>query len=85
MLVLGSSLRVSPACEMPKAVKQHGGKLALVNLQTTPCDDVSAALNGHLAVCNPSPCVISVAVVCSDAVVRAVFPHTTIVVLSSHT
>ena len=50
MLVLGSSLRVSPACEMPKAVNQHGGKLALVNLQTTPCDDVSAALNGLLAV-----------------------------------
>lgn len=37
-LVLGSSLRVSPACDMPKITKKKGGKLVIVNLQKTPLD-----------------------------------------------
>jgi len=39
-IVLGSSMRVSPACNMPrKAVTQNKGKLVLVNLQKTPFED----------------------------------------------
>jgi len=37
-IVLGSSLRVSPACEMPRSTHTHGGKLVVINLQKTPLD-----------------------------------------------
>jgi len=38
-LVLGSSLTVSPACDMPKTVaKNLNGKLVICNLQKTPLD-----------------------------------------------
>jgi len=37
-LVLGSSLTVSPANELPKNTKNNGGKLVIVNLQDTPLD-----------------------------------------------
>eukprot|EP00456_Euglypha_rotunda_P003737 TRINITY_DN1063_c0_g2_i8.p1 TRINITY_DN1063_c0_g2~~TRINITY_DN1063_c0_g2_i8.p1 ORF type:complete len:505 (-),score=74.45 TRINITY_DN1063_c0_g2_i8:13-1527(-) len=37
-IILGSSLRVSPACDIPKETKKKGGKLVIVNLQTTPQD-----------------------------------------------
>lgn len=48
MIVLGSSLRVSPACEMPKVAKQRGAKLVVVNLQATPLDDKSdLRINGE--------------------------------------
>lgn len=35
-LVLGSSLRVTPAADIPKRVGERGGKLAIANLQSTP-------------------------------------------------
>eukprot|EP01064_Diplonema_japonicum_P023458 TRINITY_DN3388_c0_g1_i1.p1 TRINITY_DN3388_c0_g1~~TRINITY_DN3388_c0_g1_i1.p1 ORF type:complete len:510 (+),score=115.67 TRINITY_DN3388_c0_g1_i1:43-1572(+) len=37
-IVLGSSLTVSPACDMPLETKRRGGKLVIVNLQRTPLD-----------------------------------------------
>jgi len=41
-LVLGSSLTVSPACDMPKRTgKKKNGKLVIVNLQHTPLDDLA--------------------------------------------
>jgi NAD-dependent SIR2 family protein deacetylase len=40
-LVLGSSLTVSPACDMPRQTAEHGD-LVIVNLQPTPLDDVAA-------------------------------------------
>ena len=45
-LVLGSSLRVTPAADIPKIVGQRGGKLAIGNLQTTPLAQL-AKLNIH--------------------------------------
>lgn len=39
-IVLGSSLTVSPACLVPKEVTKHG-KLVIVNLQTTPQDNLA--------------------------------------------
>jgi len=37
-LVLGTSMKVSPACNLPEAVyKKPNGKLVIVNLQRTPC------------------------------------------------
>ena len=41
---MGSSLRVTPACDIPKTVFDNGGKLVIVNLQKTPLD-AYAALN----------------------------------------
>lgn len=38
MLSLGSSLRVTPACDIPFDMTQNGGKLVIVNLQKTPLD-----------------------------------------------
>eukprot|EP00927_Polykrikos_kofoidii_P048730 TRINITY_DN42945_c0_g1_i1.p1 TRINITY_DN42945_c0_g1~~TRINITY_DN42945_c0_g1_i1.p1 ORF type:complete len:564 (-),score=73.49 TRINITY_DN42945_c0_g1_i1:59-1750(-) len=35
-IVFGSSLTVSPACDMPRATAKNGGKLVIVNLQKTP-------------------------------------------------
>jgi len=32
MLILGTSLRVSPACDMPLEMKKRGGKFVIVNL-----------------------------------------------------
>jgi len=40
-IVLGSSLTVSPACNMPKETKTSNGKLAIVNLQRTPLDSMA--------------------------------------------
>ena len=37
-ICLGSSLTVSPACDMPRSTKEAGGKLVVVNLQRTPLD-----------------------------------------------
>jgi NAD-dependent SIR2 family protein deacetylase len=45
-LVLGSSLRVTPAANIPKIVGQRGGKLAIGNLQLTPLASL-AKLNIH--------------------------------------
>jgi mono-ADP-ribosyltransferase sirtuin 6 len=42
-LCLGSSLTVSPACDMPRTTaKKRNGRLVVVNLQKTPLDDLCA-------------------------------------------
>ena len=41
VLVIGSSLQVYPAALIPVTVKEHGGKMAIVNLQSTPYDDMA--------------------------------------------
>ena len=43
IIVLGSSLRVSPANDIPEETIKAGGKLVIVNLQKTEMDE-SAAL-----------------------------------------
>eukprot|EP00455_Lapot_gusevi_P044034 TRINITY_DN5446_c0_g1_i4.p1 TRINITY_DN5446_c0_g1~~TRINITY_DN5446_c0_g1_i4.p1 ORF type:complete len:308 (-),score=57.19 TRINITY_DN5446_c0_g1_i4:107-1003(-) len=40
-LAMGSSLRVTPAAELPELVATRGKKLVVVNLQGTPLDDVA--------------------------------------------
>lgn len=45
-LVLGSSLRVTPAANMPEATVKKGGKLVIVNLQETPLDSIAFRING---------------------------------------
>ena len=37
--VLGSSMRVSPACDLPSYSYRQGGKFSILNLQKTPFDD----------------------------------------------
>eukprot|EP01062_Namystynia_karyoxenos_P043282 TRINITY_DN316_c0_g1_i1.p1 TRINITY_DN316_c0_g1~~TRINITY_DN316_c0_g1_i1.p1 ORF type:complete len:570 (+),score=213.77 TRINITY_DN316_c0_g1_i1:88-1710(+) len=48
-IVLGSSLTVAPANDMPRATKRAGGKLVIVNLQRTP-QDASADVRVHAPV-----------------------------------
>ena len=40
-LAMGSSLRVTPAANMPEDTAKHGGKLFIVNLQKTPLDGIA--------------------------------------------
>jgi len=42
MVVLGSSLTVTPACKMPLLVAKNGKKMVIVNLQKTDFDDQCA-------------------------------------------
>ncbi|CAF1153544.1 unnamed protein product [Rotaria magnacalcarata] len=49
-LVLGSSLRVTPAADIPQLVGENGGKLIIGNLQPTPLLEL-ATLNVH-ALCD---------------------------------
>ena len=44
MLTLGSSLVVSPASELPAICQQGGGKLIIINLQSTWYDPTAAAV-----------------------------------------
>jgi NAD-dependent SIR2 family protein deacetylase len=37
VLVLGTSMRVSPACNLPLFNLKKGGKMVISNLQITPC------------------------------------------------
>ncbi|CDW73522.1 transcriptional sir2 family protein [Stylonychia lemnae] len=47
-LVMGSSLRVTPAADMPMTTVSKGGKLVIVNLQKTPADYAAALIiNGR--------------------------------------
>jgi len=41
-LVLGTSMRVSPACNLPEASYKNGGHLVICNLQKTPYDKYAA-------------------------------------------
>lgn len=43
-VVLGSSLRVTPAADCPADTAARGGNLVIVNLQTTPLDDDAALI-----------------------------------------
>ncbi|XP_031565139.1 uncharacterized protein LOC116300405 [Actinia tenebrosa] len=45
-IVLGSSLRVTPAADVPESVMEKGGKLVICNLQKTPLND-GCALEIH--------------------------------------
>lgn len=40
-MVLGSSLQVSPANQFPKMAKKSGARLAIINLEPTPLDDIA--------------------------------------------
>lgn len=37
-LCMGTSMRVTPACNMPLEVLPNGGRMVMINLQKTPCD-----------------------------------------------
>lgn len=41
MIVAGSSLEVSPACDLPEMAKAHGARLILLNYGATHMDDVA--------------------------------------------
>jgi len=47
-LVLGSSLRVDPAADMPLKTINNGGELVIVNLQATPMDSSALRINGMI-------------------------------------
>jgi NAD-dependent SIR2 family protein deacetylase len=38
-LVMGTSMRVKPSCDLPYIAKKRGGHMIIVNLQQTPFDD----------------------------------------------
>lgn len=44
VLCLGTSLRITPACDMPTRATRRGGELAIVNLQKTPKDKRAAVV-----------------------------------------
>jgi NAD-dependent deacetylase len=39
LLVLGTSLTVFPAADLPRTVLRRGGRIVIVNKQNTPLDD----------------------------------------------
>lgn len=41
-IAMGSSLRVTPAADMPRSTAENGGNLVLINLQKTPIDNCAA-------------------------------------------
>jgi NAD-dependent deacetylase len=50
MLVAGSSLEVFPVADLPRRVKNHGGKLILINLVPTGYDDTAdIVIHGDVA------------------------------------
>ncbi|MDG7049208.1 MAG: NAD-dependent deacylase [Nitrososphaerota archaeon] len=49
ILVVGSSLTVSPANSIPYLVKQHGGRLIIVNEERTPFDEIADLVIGGAA------------------------------------
>jgi NAD-dependent deacetylase len=48
MLVLGSSLVVYPAAELPMIALEHGARLIIVNMQETPYDRTALTVRGRL-------------------------------------
>lgn len=44
MLVIGSSLVVKPAAQLPVVARKHGASLVIVNREPTPLDDVANAV-----------------------------------------
>ena len=49
MLVLGTSLTVFPAADLPRLTLQRGGKVFIVNAQATPLDEFAVARYDDLA------------------------------------
>lgn len=41
MIVIGSSLEVAPASDIPWMTKRHGGKLMILNLEATHLDGIA--------------------------------------------
>jgi NAD-dependent deacetylase len=41
MLIVGSSLEVAPASDLPHYAKRHGAKIVIVNLEPTPADRIA--------------------------------------------
>ena len=41
MFAIGSSLVVTPAADLPRITKQHGGRLVIINRDPTPLDDIA--------------------------------------------
>mmetsp|Transcript_8363 Transcript_8363/g.52213 ORF Transcript_8363/g.52213 Transcript_8363/m.52213 type:complete len:388 (+) Transcript_8363:547-1710(+) len=62
VVCMGTSLRITPVCDLPEQVQANGGKLVIVNLQATPkderadlvihakCDQVMAQLLKHMEI-----------------------------------
>jgi NAD-dependent deacetylase len=44
VLIVGSSMQVYPAAGIPRLARQHGAQLCIVNAESTPFDDVAAAV-----------------------------------------
>jgi NAD-dependent deacetylase len=44
MLAVGTSLQVYPAAYLPVVAKQRGARLAIINMEPTPLDDVADAV-----------------------------------------
>jgi NAD-dependent deacetylase len=44
VLIVGSSLQVYPAAGIPRLARQHGAQLCIINAESTPFDDVAAAV-----------------------------------------
>jgi NAD-dependent deacetylase len=44
MLVIGSSLTISPACDLPVQAHRSGASLIIVNFEPTPIDDLADAV-----------------------------------------
>lgn len=41
LVVIGSSLKVSPANQLPLIARSRGGKVILINAEATPLDDLA--------------------------------------------
>jgi len=58
-IVFGSSLTVSPACHVPRdtVANKNAGKLVVINLQTTPLDDICALRIFGMCICTVCGCI----------------------------
>jgi NAD-dependent deacetylase len=55
MLIVGSSLEVAPANELPNIAKRFGAKLVIVNLEPTPADhQADVVIRGRAAEALPA-------------------------------
>jgi NAD-dependent deacetylase len=54
MLVIGSSLEVAPASDIPLLTQRHGGRIIIINLESTPVDrDAALVIRGDASVVLP--------------------------------
>jgi NAD-dependent SIR2 family protein deacetylase len=47
-VVLGTSCRVRPACDLPMIVHKNGKRVVIINLQSTPLDKMATRINGKV-------------------------------------